>query len=228
MKKNNLFWGIVFILAAFVMIAGKLGYLGEINVFTMIISVFLLAIIIKSIHPISISTIIFPLAFLGIIFNKQLGIQNLTPWTILIVATLLTIGLSLIFKNKVQIFKQHVFDEKVIDMDNEEKVMQKTTFAEAKKYVNSNNFKRADFDCSFGSLVVYFENVKIPSGNAIINVQANFGEIQLFIPKEWKIENQINPTLGSVSIKNRPLENEEIFVKLVGNARFGHVEIIYV
>ena len=55
---------------------------------------------IKSIFKRNFSGILFPIAFICIIFDDKLGITAITPWTVLIAAALGSLGLSMIFHNK--------------------------------------------------------------------------------------------------------------------------------
>ena len=54
MKFKNWFWGLFFIVAACLVIVNQLGYLTGFNIFTLIASIFLIAIIITLLEAISI------------------------------------------------------------------------------------------------------------------------------------------------------------------------------
>ena len=43
MKKESIFWGILFILAGIFLIVSKLGYFPDVNVFSLLLTVFLVA-----------------------------------------------------------------------------------------------------------------------------------------------------------------------------------------
>lgn len=81
------------------MVISKLGYFPDINAFSLILTVFLVVIIAKSIPHLNFSGILFPIAFICIIYARQLGITAITPWTVLIAALFGSIGLSMIFIN---------------------------------------------------------------------------------------------------------------------------------
>ena len=100
LSRNNgkIFWGLLFILAAAYMIISRIWILPEISVFTIILSVFLVWIMIKGLKKVNFWQILFPIAFLCILYDKPLGITDLTPWTVLGAALLGSIGLSMIFK----------------------------------------------------------------------------------------------------------------------------------
>ena len=96
MKKRNIFWGILFVLGAIGLIVGKIGFLSDVNPFSLGFSVSLGVIIIDSLFRLNYAGILFPIAFLCIIYDKQLGITSLTPWTVLISALFGSIGLSMV------------------------------------------------------------------------------------------------------------------------------------
>ena len=100
MKKERVFWGLFLVIAGIVLVVSKLGYFAGVNLFSLVATVFLVAIIIKSVFKMNFAGILFPLAFIVILFDDQLGITAITPWTVLIAATLGSIGLSIIFPKK--------------------------------------------------------------------------------------------------------------------------------
>mgnify|MGYP002537899888 FL=1 len=81
---------------------------------------------------------------------------------------------------------------------------------------------------SFGELTVYFDNAVIQSGKAIIKVENSFGETNLYIPKEWKTDNEIGQTFGSVQIHGISEGTSSNTLKLKGEVSFGEVNIHYI
>lgn len=175
--------------------------------------------------------ILFSIAFICIIYDDQLGITALTPWTVLGAALLGSIGLSLIFKKKSG-HKPSISFEYDSDDDDEkyigENIKIDNNFGTAIKYVNSDNFCMADVDNSFGSLTVYFDNAIIQSGSAKIKVDNSFGETNLYIPKEWKTENNLGQAFGSVKIHGVCEGSSNNTLKLKGETSFGEINIYYI
>jgi predicted membrane protein len=232
MKKENLLWGILLILGGMLLIVSKLGYLGDVNSFNILVAAVLAVICVKNLFKLNFYGILFPIAFIGILFDKELGITALTPWTILIAALLGSIGLSLIFgKGNPFVNIKHEsdnFDYKIIDIEDEKKIRFKTSFGASIKYINSEDFQHAELDCKFGSMKVYFDNAIIQNGKAIVRLNAAFSGIELFIPNEWKVENQIHETLSGLDEKNKSQGVGNITLTLVGNVSFSGIEIIYI
>lgn len=232
MKNERLFWGILFILGGIFLIVSKLGFLSDINAFSLLVSVFLVAIIIKSIMKLNFAGILFPLAFLGIIYDDVLGITSITPWTLLFAALLGTIGLSMIFHKYTSGFHKKYsmkFDEyEKIDIEDESHVRQETNFGSSIKYVNSNKFVQADLECNFGAMKVYFDNAVMEGESAIVNLEASFSGVEIYVPRSWRVEERTDVAFGGIDYKNRNDSVTEKTLILVGDISFSGVEIIYI
>jgi len=232
MKKESVFWGILFILAGIFMIISKLGYFPDVNVFSLLLTVFLVVVIVKSLLKINFTGVLFPIAFICIIYDKQLGITEITPWTVLIAALLGSIGLSMIFHKNIKWVNNKYNSEdykfEKIDVEDESHVKFKNSFGASTKYINTDKFEEADFNCSFGAMKVYFDNAIMSNGNAIVRLNASFSGIELFIPKTWNIDNKTNVFMGDVSEKNRNDQTTTNNLTLIGDISFSGVEIIYI
>lgn len=232
MKKERIFWGVLLILAGIFLVISKLGYFPDINVFSLLLTVFLVVVIAKSIPHLNFSGILFPIAFICIIYDKQLGITAITPWTVLIAALLGSIGLSMIFHKHINwIHHNHNHEEykfEKIDVEDESNIMFKNSFGASIKYINTDKFEQADFDCSFGAMKLYFDNAVMSNENAIVRINASFSGIELYIPKTWRIDDKTKVFLGSIDEKNRSNEMATNTLTLVGDISFSGVEIIYI
>ena len=177
-----------------------------------------------------------------IVYDKQLGIEALTPWTVLGAAAFGSCGLSFLFPKKkrkdyfyTEEWKHHRnnhhsgnTDEVVIDIEEDGYIKQTTKFGASTKYVNCANFKQAELECSFGAMVVYFDKAQVKDGKAYISVQASFAGMELYIPKEWTVVNSINATLGAAEEKNKSCPDGSVVLTLDGNVQFAGVDIIYI
>ena len=232
MKKERFFWGVLLIVAGIFLVVSKLGFFPDINVISLILTVFLGAVIIKSIPRLNFAGILFPLAFICIIYDKQLGITAITPWTLLIAALFASVGLSMIFHrhprciNKKHDCEDYKFEK--IDIEDESHIKFKSSFGASAKYINTDKFEEADFDCSFGAMKVYFDNATMKSENAIVRIDASFSGIELYVPGSWRVEDKTNVFLGGVSEKNKSNKVITNTLTLVGDISLSGVEIIYI
>ncbi|MGL4912698.1 MAG: LiaF transmembrane domain-containing protein, partial [Romboutsia sp.] len=97
MKQRRIFGGVLLILGAISLVLNQLGYFEGVNLFSIVVTIFLISIIAKNLFKMNFWGILFPIAFICIIYDKQLGITAITPWTVLIAALLGSVGLSMIF-----------------------------------------------------------------------------------------------------------------------------------
>lgn len=232
MRKKRIFWGLFLILSAIALIVSKLGYFSEVNVFTLVATVFLVAIVIKSIFKMNFAGILFPIAFIGILFDNQLGITAITPWTILIAALLGSIGFSILFKSPKKWsstkFSFNSPDYNVIDAEDESHIKLESSFSDSIKYVNTDKLEQVDIRCRFGAIKVYFDNATLNEGNGILRLDASFSGVELYIPKTWTVVNRANVSLGGIEEKNRNMSTGNNILTLVGDVSFAGVEITYI
>lgn len=231
MKKRNVFWGLMLIFTAILLIFKQFGLFAGIGIFDIVLTVIMVGIIIKSIRPINFWGILFPLAIIGIIYDNQLGITNFTPWPILLIAFLISLGLTLIFNGRISFsynfYSKNKFESTVFDEQDSKVIKCSTSFGECIKYVNSDNFEKAYVKCSFGDVKLYFDNATIPSGKADIYIDVSFGDVDIYIPGTWKVINNTHVLFGDILIKNNDSADAPV-VTLHGNINFGDVRIMYV
>jgi predicted membrane protein len=230
MKKEKIFWGLFFILAGIFIIVSRLGYFPELNVFSLILTVFLVACMIKSLRHLNFAGVLFPAAFLCIIYEDLLGITEITPWPVLGAALFGSIGLSIIFHNKLHYhhFKHQEHFTEVIDQEDGNSFNFETNFGSSIKYVNSEDFTQARLECSFGAMKVYFDNAVIQNDNAVIRLDVSFAGVELYVPKTWNVINKADVSFGAIEEKNRNQSTGIPSVTLVGSSSFSGVTIIYV
>ncbi len=229
MKK--VFWGLFFIAAgAFVLLDHLVGFT-DINLFSLVCTILLIPIFVKSIFSLNFAGILFPLAFLCIIYSEPLNLESITPIPVLLTALFGSIGLSIIFdKHSIVYFnsaKDEHFDQ-IINGEDSEEVYLNVNFGSSIKYINSEDFKIAKLKCSFGAMKVYFDNAKITGDNAVIDLDISFSGVELYIPKEWRIINKVGVSLGGVEQKNNSRDEFKKTVTLTGNVNLAGVEIIYI
>ena len=234
-NSGKVFWGLVLVAAAAWMIVSKYFTL-PISIFKIILTVFLVSVLIKGVKHVNFSEILFPLAFLCILYDELLGITALTPWTVLGAALLGSIGLSMIFKPKNH---YKIGFEGQIDLNDDdatarseqytgEKICFENNFGSSIKYITSDNFLKGDFENNFGSLVVYFDNAIIQAPTATVYVENNFGETKLFIPKEWKVINNLGQSFGEVKVKGENEGTSTHTLVIEGEVNFGEIRIQFI
>ncbi|KRO03514.1 hypothetical protein IV54_GL000102 [Levilactobacillus paucivorans] len=231
-------------LAAGILIASQLGVLSyHIGFWTLLIAMFLVATFVGSLIQISVTGMIFSLAFLAIIFAKPLGIVALAPWTILGAALLLSIGLSMIIKPRWRWHRNitweghhgrgwdknfhHGYDD--IKTVNESETIVDVNMSSSIRYLQSTDFKQAMIKVSMGNAKVYFDNVVLDEDGATIVVDGSLGGIELYLPRAWNVTSNVNTSLGVVEEKGIQESVEEgPKVTIQGDISLGSLNIIYI
>lgn len=239
--KKNYFWGLFLVLAAVYLIISRLGYLPAVGVFTIIATIICIAAFVHSLLHLSFGGMLFPLAFISILYDKQLGITAITPWTVLLAALLGTIGLNLIFSKTKRKYKwkrnwDHHGKHKIAGNDHFENgeniegeyVYMKSSFGSLLRYVTSDNLRYAELEANFSGVKIYFDNAKVPSGNATLNLDVNFSGIEIFVPENWKIINHLGSSFGGVSEKGKTPSGETVTLTLEGENSFSGITVYYV
>ncbi len=99
-KWSRIFWGVGLIAAAVFLVIDQLHLLPfTIGFWAIFWTVVFVASLITSVINKNLYGAIFSIAFLVIVYAKPLHISALSPWTILLVAILVSAGISLIFRN---------------------------------------------------------------------------------------------------------------------------------
>ena len=148
MKKEKTFWGILFIAAAIFLIVNRLGLIPDINIWKIIFTVLVGALLIKSIVKRDITGILFSIAFVCIIFDRELGIEALTPWTVLAAAALGSIGFSMLCKPKKHVSytcgeqnSATAMQGEHEESDSSNRVIIRNSFGTTTKHMQSNNLE---------------------------------------------------------------------------------------
>ena len=243
MKNRNWFWGIFLILAGVALVVGQFFTPGNINLWTAIASVLLLAVIVQSIVNLKIWGIIVPCALIYLLYQTPLALPYVSPWLLIFSSVLASCGLAMLFPGR----RHHAPPPQMVYSsytangvtpppaaatenadDNHPAV--NVNFGAASKYLHSTCLESGQFNNSFGALEVFFDQAQLSPNGATVYLDCNFGAIKLYIPRHWAVKNEIRATLGGVSDGHRvtaPAEGAPVLT-LTGNVTFGGIEICYV
>ena len=105
----------------------------------------------------------------------------------------------------------------------------KAKYTGSVKYVTSQNLKAADIESTFAGLKVYLDNAQLANGYATVNIDASFGGVELYIPKEWTVVNDVTCTFAGSEEKGargfQSYQNGDNTIVLKGNAKFSGISI---
>ena len=237
--RKNIIWGVLCILVAVALVVNQLGYFKEFNFWSILFSVILIASGIDGIIKKSWGKILFSIAFFIIVNDQLLHLEKLTPWLILGVALLCTIGLNMIFPLKHKITYKNLFRESVSvsdweDMDEQmmtedgEVVQQDVIFGNCIKYIKSQELRSISTDCIFGEISIYLTEAKLKNCRAKIYMDVIFGHANIYIPATWTVSTNGDNIFGRISSCGICVANGENKLQICGDVIFGEVLIHYV
>ncbi len=247
-RNRNIMGGLLLIAMAVCLVLWKLNVFNlpaafaEISLFGLFIAVGMVLVIIKSIADRWYAGIFIPIAVILIIFDKPLGITAITPWVVLVAALLITIAFYMMFPRHGGCHRfvksgegstsggiHESFSENYNETANGT-VDFATRFGSSTKYVRSQNLCSADLSTQFGEMSVYFDKSQVPGGVVYLNCQVAFGEMDIYIPSNWRVENKISVSLGHCESNGMNPDNEVNAVSCVikGSVAFGELKIIRV
>lgn len=235
MKTKNIFWGIFFIAAAAFLVLNQTGHFLNINIWGLLVTLIFVPVIVKSIIHLEFFGIFVPLSIIACIF----GFTIISPWSLVAVAVLLSIGLSFIFSDrkntnftyhsKIENGSQDGNFNASTSEENENVVDIYTNFAGSVKYINSQSLERVNVHSSFGGTKIYFDNARLLGDSAVVDIDASFSGVELYVPGNWKIKNNVDCTMAGVDEKGikKSSEQEKTLV-LTGYIRLAGITIIYI
>jgi len=187
-------------------------------------------VIIESLVHLSFTGVFMPAALICIVFAKELRLEALTPWPVLAAAVLLSIGFSVIFHSKDKWFGKFNFEDNATTEDiADDEMTCNVKFGESTKFIRSENFEKASLNCKFGGIKAYFDNAKLSPNGARLHINAKFSGIELFIPRHWKIANNVSAFFGGTEEKTRntPADDSPVLT-ITGTCRFSGIVIYYI
>lgn len=235
---NKLFWGLMFIAGAALLLANRLGYWSNLQTFSIvgiIFTIFFAWIVVQGLSQRNFFLIFLGLSLIAIQYDKLLHITAITPWTLLGAALLASIGLTILFPPKSNHFS-HVEGnsnfadkgEKVFQAEDGEVISFKNAMGECVKYVNTDALVNVSLDNTFGSMKIFFDNAVIKNGIANVNVSNSFGETILYVPKTWNVENHMKISFGDFKVEGVPQTPGCPTLRIYGSNSFGDTRIVYI
>lgn len=205
--------GIVLIALGVCLILWKLGLFAfkftffGVGWFWGIVAICLVFVAVNSLLQLNFGGVFFPAAIICIIFAKPWHLTAITPWPVIIAACLLTAGFEHFFPNKMG--KGSFLSRRTGYESDRNHAYFSLKMGESTKYFRNECLEDVDLVMSMGSMSVYFDNVTVPNGVIKIHTRTSLGETNLYIPKEWKIINDVKVTAGDCSIEGLPDASDE-------------------
>jgi predicted membrane protein len=160
-------------------------------------------------------------------------------WAVFLIVTGVLFLLHLIFRHSAHGHRCHHFHAhnysrhrgfSVID-DNgsgSEYIDRSYVFNGSKEKINYKNFKGGEINCVFGGFELDLSDAQLAEGKNVLEINAVFGGITIFVPAHWKVEIAQTQALGSF-VDRRPQPafevNDNCTLVVTGSAVLGGGEI---
>jgi membrane protein implicated in regulation of membrane protease activity len=233
MKHGNWFWGIFFVAAAVLIIASQVTSFARIGFWTIAAAVLLAAVFFQSLVRLNYFGVFISLALGYILFQLPLHLVYISPWLLLLAAVLLAIGFHTIFRTRPKnaAVRRRAAggsgDYRTVEDIDDNNPYVKVSFGASSKYLHADALRGGQFYCNFGALEVYFDQVHLAPEGAEIFVDCSFGEIKLFFPRSWQVEEKLHSGIGGVtsSFRGKPAAEGAPQITVTGNVSLGSLVI---
>ncbi|MBQ3928016.1 MAG: hypothetical protein II710_05200 [Clostridia bacterium] len=240
MKKDRIFWAIVFILGAIGLIFRAVK--PDLAIFTLPIWKWLIGALLLNwlINNVVFGEtlarhldVFFPLALMYILIRPELAEWTNTPldnmvqwWIVLLIAALLHMANHLIL----DLFRKPkglniIHGEVTEDHEDEEpKAQNNNRFSSSAVYLNAT--KESHYVMNrFGQQVVYFQNTDVENLPETMELKVDnaFGQTIIHVPSDWAVKNDVDSAMGNVTGRIRDTGKRTLH--LVGKNRFGELLI---
>ncbi|NUE97633.1 hypothetical protein GYV61_02580 [Lactobacillus melliventris] len=222
MRKNKIreiFWGIALVAAAIFLVMNQLHLFSfHLKVSMIIWTIVFGAALIESLADRSLFGTTFSIAFLLIVYAEPLHITKIVPWTVLIAALLIYIGLTLIFRKSWFLggnYFKHKFSPRDYyddwsDFDKSYKTTDNNTINDSKDYTTDSSSINDSKNYTAGEDIVI--NQKLSSVSRYVHSQnlrsvminSSLGEVEVYLDQAKAagdvVTVDINGTMGEIEI----------------------------
>ncbi len=252
MNRNNVFWGVFFVLAAALVALFQFVSFAQFSIWTLIATILLAALTVQGIAWRSFFPVLIPLALLYAIYAAPLGLPAIGIWRLLLIAVLAATGLEMIFHKHLR-HDHHWIprDENAPDgsytrhrhqrdnasnwfrsdgQDDETHSSLHVSFGQVSKYLRSESLEEGAFSISFGQMDIYFDQAQLSPQGAVVTAECNMGQLNLFIPKTWRVQDNLATVMGHIERGTRSFTPDESapLLSITGGVRMGEIRIVYV
>lgn len=231
---SKIIWGCFLLLAAVFVLTNQFGNFTSLSAGTIIAAVLAVMFIVQCIADMSISIIPLPLAVLYYIFQAPLGLPYIRLWTLIVAVVLAIVGLSILIpKNRFRFVRSYGHGGRTKthteDGPNDNNPSLSVQFGYLSRRLHADNLSGVNLSCNFGAMEVFFDHVTLDPNGAEVNINCSLGAIELNIPRQWNVVNQISCSMGGVDDHggSSPAEGAPKLV-LNGSVSLGGIEIKYI
>ncbi len=254
MSKRNIFMGVIFVLAAVLVVVGQFMSFATIGFWSILAGVVLVAAFVSSLVRLNFTGMFLALALLYTVFDEPLGLPHINFWVLLFASIIAGWGMSLLVRRRTRPGWDNSYQQNApagelppydptcgaqppqeaypnyVAGEDGNHPSASVTFGATTRYLHSPALESGQFSALFGAVEVYFDQARLAGGRATVNCDATFGSVKLYVPRTWRVEENVNTFLGAFDSDRKmatPMENGPLLM-VTGNASFGAVEVEYV
>ena len=239
MKKSmsTLLWGIFLLLAAsFVVFNSIDGGFVDIGFGSILIAFLAFSFLLLNVTRLNFAPVPFSLAVLYIVFQSPLRWPEISTWMLLLAALFASMGLYILLpKGGKGYFWNRVYGQDGMcaaknGSDDSDTPIVNANLSGISRYIHSDNLKTVRLNCNLGALEIYFGGATLSPDGAEVICDCKMGAIEMYVPKHWRVADNVACTMGAVEIGKRygdPPEDAPL-LKLSGTVVMGALEVKFV
>ncbi len=213
-KLGRAFWGILFIACALFVVLNQMGiWIYKLGFWAAVGTVIFAISLLDGLINRRITESVFSIAFILMIFAEPLHITRLVPWTILLAAVLISIGLGIIFRNrfhtvvyankKIKNFRNkreaitdHIFTD-TVSKEQGAHVVVDQTMSDTSRYVHSKELETIDVNAKMSDVNLYLDDAQAANETVTMNVNLTMTDLTIYLPLSWQVESNMASTFMS-------------------------------
>lgn len=133
-----------------------------------------------------------------LLFVGRLPFFNLNFWALIGPAIVVWIGLSMVLRGTGRPGRGGA------SLDSRDWISGTAILGGIDRKCTSQHFKGGDLTSIMGGIKIDLRDARIETDPAILEVSTVMGAIEIFVPQNWDIENQVTPILGGCEDTTRP------------------------
>jgi predicted membrane protein len=243
---SNLIWGTFLILAAAFILINQLNGFVNLGIGSIVLAVLAVIFFVQCIADLHIAQLPIPIAVLYIVFQSPLGMPYFRPWTLILVAALITAGLTILIPRKYKY--RHYYKSRLSRQagasgegspdesaqynaggDDNNPVVN-VNFGGISRHIYATSLETVQLNSSFGALEIFFDQAVLSPNGAEVILNCSLGGITLYIPRHWKVIDRVKCTLGGIDMDKQftsPAEDAPQLT-LSGSVSLGGIEVRYI
>jgi predicted membrane protein len=142
-------------------------------------------------------------------------------------AAIIVAGLAIAFRPR----RKNCYPKQVINahITSDSRLYVDVTFGGRKEIITAKDFKGGEVSVSFGGSEINLSQADFAGESIVIDCRVAFGGIELVVPSNWEVQNEIRPTFGSIEDEriihgSKTGEGKKKLI-LQGSCTFGGIEI---